>query len=167
MNDWILNLISRYRRHGVLIDTNVLLLYFVGSFDRGQITRFKGTSDRFVPEDYDTLCAFVRQFQRQVTTPNILSEVNSLSGQLGEPERTSYFERFARGITLFDEHYVASREVAGATEFVKVGLTDAGIFHLAKARFLVLTDDFRLSQCLQSADIDAINFNHIRPLRWE
>jgi rRNA-processing protein FCF1 len=65
-----------------------------------------------------------------------------------------------------EEHYVASQEVAAEDEFIKIGLTDASIFKLPKDQYLVLTDDFRLSQSLQHKGIDVINFNHIRPLGW-
>jgi hypothetical protein len=37
---------------------------------------------------------------------------------------------------------------------------------LVKNRYLLLTDDFRLSQYFASAGGDAINFNHIRTASW-
>ena len=43
---------------------------------------------------------------------------------------------------------------------------DTGILRLARGKYLVLTDDFRLSQYLQKMEIDVLNFNHIRPLGW-
>lgn len=61
---------------------------------------------------------------------------------------------------------MASRDVAQMQEFVKFGLTDTGIIHLTKGKYLVLTDDFRLSQYLQSAGVDVVNFNHIRTTYW-
>ncbi len=33
MTDNVLTLIGRYRTRGVLVDSNILLLYFVGAFD--------------------------------------------------------------------------------------------------------------------------------------
>ena len=52
--------------------------------------------------------------------------------------------------------------MAGRDEFVKLGLTDAGIMHLAKGAFLVLTDDVKLYLFLGHAGIDVLNFNHLR-----
>jgi hypothetical protein len=165
MNDEIQRLVVRYSRRGILIDTNILLLYFVGSFDLDLISSFKRTL-QFTVEDYNTLLLLLQLFDRLITTPNILTEVSNLSGQLGEPAKTLYFYTFARKITLMEEHYIDSREAATQEEFIKIGLTGASIFRLPKDQYLILTDDFRLSQYLQHKGIDVINFNHIRPLGW-
>lgn len=158
-------LIPRYARNGILVDTNILLLFFLGSFDPSQIPRYDRTA-QFTAEDYDTLLALLQRFDKIVTTPNILTEVNSLSGQIKEPARTSYFAKLAEGIHVIEEHYVESREAASTERFAKMGLTDAGILRLAKDKYLVLTDDFPLSQYLQKVGVDVINFNHIRVPYW-
>jgi hypothetical protein len=165
MTDPILGLIERYHSGGVLVDTNILLLYCVGSYSREQISRFKRTV-QFTVEDYDLLVRLLSRFARVVTTPNILSEVNSLSGQMGEPAKTQYFEEFARGIALLDEQYVASATASRLSAFPKLGLTDSGILHLAGGKYLVLSDDFRLCQFLEKAGVDVLNFNHIRWIAW-
>lgn len=156
-------LAQRYSSQGVLVDTNILLLYFVGDFNRELIPRFKRTC-RFTAEDYDRLKRLLAWFREIVATPNVLAEVNSLSGQLGEPDRTEYFHSFARGIRTLDEQYVASEDVSTIEQFPKLGLTDSGILYLARGRYLVLTDDFKLEQFLRKAEIEVLNFNHIRSL---
>ncbi|MHC4179441.1 MAG: PIN domain-containing protein, partial [Planctomycetota bacterium] len=156
---------ERHSSSGVLVDTNILLLYFVGSFNREQIPRFKRTN-QFAVDDYDLLVRLLSRFARVVTTPNILSEVNSLSGQMGEPAKTEYFQEFARGIATLDEQYVASAAASQRSEFPKLGLTDSGILHLAGGKYLVLTDDFKLCQFLERAGVDVLNFNHIRLIAW-
>jgi hypothetical protein len=112
------------------------------------------------------LVIVLSNFKALVTTPNILTEVSNLSGQLGEPLRLNYFEKFASGIGLLDENYIPSNKVSNMEEFKKFGLTDMGIMCLAKHSYLVITDDFRLSQYLQKENIDVLNFNHIRPMKW-
>lgn len=54
MNTFALELISRYAPRGILIDTNILLLYFVGTTNPDRIARFKRTQT-FVKEDYNVL----------------------------------------------------------------------------------------------------------------
>jgi rRNA-processing protein FCF1 len=159
--EYALQLMQRYRSHGILVDTNILLLHFVGSFDRSLITRFKRT-ERFTVEDFDLLEHILARFDRVVTTPNVLSEVNSLSNQLAEPARKGYFEDFARRIVPLHEEYVISAEAARRDCFPRLGLTDSGILHLVKDKYLVLTDDFRLHGTLEKHGVDAINFNHLR-----
>ena len=83
MSNYIIELLQRYRGKGVLLDTNILLLYFVGAFNPEEIPRFKRTK-MFTVEDHDTLVGILGYFEKIVTTPNILTEVSNLSGQLAE-----------------------------------------------------------------------------------
>ena len=165
MMDPTLETVERYRSRGVLVDTNILLLYFVGRFAPRMISRFKRTK-AFAIEDYDLLSRLLSGFKRVVTTPNILSEVSSLSCQMRDPLRTKYFEQFAHEITTLDEHYVRSVDAASVKHFTKLGLTDSAIIDLAKGNYLVLTDDLTLYLFLESTGIDVLNFNHVRQLHW-
>ncbi len=165
MKDEINSLFARYRQKGILIDTNILLLFFVGTVNRERISKFKRT-EQFVPEDYDLLVQILNYFQKIVTTPNILTEVNSLANQLGEPERSQCFTIFADGISKLEESYMTSKAIAINERFTKFGLTDCGISNLAKNRYLVLTDDLKLAVYLQKEAIDTINFNNIRVYGW-
>lgn len=165
MIEHIRQLIARYAQHGIFVDTNILLLYLIGCFDPDLISRFKRTR-QFTAEDFNTLLLLLRPFNKFVTMPNVLTEVSNLSGQLGEPAKSLYFQMFGARIALMEEYYIESGKAAKQSDFIRMGLTDAGIFELAKDQYLVLTDDFRLSQSLQKKGVDVINFNHIRPLGW-
>lgn len=105
--------------------------------------------------------------QKIVTTPNILTEVNSLANQLGEPERSQCFTIFTDGISKLEESYMASKAIATNERFTKFGLTDCGILNLAKNQYLVLTDDLKLAVYLEREGIDTINFNNIRVYGWQ
>ena len=95
MTDPLLALMQRYHSRGVLVDTNILLLYFVGKFKREQVPNFKRTA-QFTPEDFDLLFRLLSRFDHIVTTPNVLSEVSNLSAQLGERRRLPIFESLPR-----------------------------------------------------------------------
>jgi len=88
MTDPTLRLIHRYRSRGVLVDTNILLLHFVSDYDRELVPRFKRTAT-FAVDDYDLLIKLLTRFNSVVTTPNVLSEVSNLAGQLGEPANSA------------------------------------------------------------------------------
>jgi len=165
MSDHVLQLVERYRSRGVLVDSNVLLLYFVGAFERQLVPRFKRTA-QFTVEDYDLLRLFLSNFRRIITTPNVLAEVNALLGQLGEPLKIRCRERFGAEIALFGEHYVPSADAVPIDQFARLGLTDTVIAHLAEGSYLVLTDDLKLASFLQRIPVDVVNFNHLRPLPW-
>lgn len=158
-------LFARYRQAGILVDTNILLLYVVGLANRKRILSFKRTK-QFTPEDFDLLVQILKSFQRVVTTPNILTEVNSLANQLGEPERSKCLQIFGQTIARFEEIYKPSQQLAQLPEFQRFGLTDCGILNLAQRSYLVLTDDLRLAATLQRKGIDTVNFNNIRFLGW-
>lgn len=166
MKDLIRSLFWQYRQKGILVDTNILLLWFVGTVNRSRISKFNRT-EKFIPEDYDTLLQILSFFQKIVTTPNILTEVNSLLNQLGEPERSQCLTIFAQGIARLDEFYLESINVANTDNFAKFGLTDCAIVNLSRDRYLVLTDDLKLANYLQREGIETINFNNIRTYGWK
>ncbi|MHC5611470.1 MAG: PIN domain-containing protein [Nostoc sp.] len=74
MKSLIASLVRRYCQKGILIDTNILLLFLVGSVNQERINKFNRTQ-QFIPEDYKLLLAFIGSFQKLVTTPNILTKV--------------------------------------------------------------------------------------------
>ncbi|MDT9179225.1 MAG: PIN domain-containing protein [Limnospira sp. PMC 1291.21] len=154
-------LFKRYRSKGILVDTNILLLWFVGATNRDRISRFKRTQ-QFSTEDYDLLIRIISDFHLIVTTPNILTEVNSLANQLAGDERNKCLAVFASIVDNLTEVYLESHRIVKLDHFSKYGLTDSGIINLVANQYLVLTDDLKLASYLQSQSIDVINFNHLR-----
>ena len=138
-----------------------MLLLFVGSFERDLITSFKRLNT-FTPEDYDTLVAVIKLFGSIVTTPNILTEVSNLSGELRDQMKNAYYGSFAHSLTLLNETYVRSADVVRTPIFRALGITDAAITLTARKGLLVLTEDLTLYRYLLSNRIDALNFNHLR-----
>jgi hypothetical protein len=152
---------SVYRWEGLLIDSNLLLLLFVGLRDRDRIQKFKRTA-QFTIRDFDRLAAFIKRFKEVVTMPSILTEVSNLLGQLPETLRYYSWQHFAHGLKNLREHYTPSQELGDESTFPKFGLTDTAILHAAGGKYLVLTDDFRLAHYLVGQNIDVINFNQLR-----
>ena len=161
MKDYIRKLFGKYKRKGVIVDTNILLLLFVGSVNKKRISKFNRT-ENFSPEDYDLLVEIISYFSKIVVTPNILTEVSNFINQLKEPERSQSVESLAKAVTKWDEFYVESITATQVEKFTKFGLTDSGIISLAPGKYLVLTEDFPLANYLQSIGVDTVNFNHIR-----
>ena len=165
MIDHYKTLIESHRRSGILVDTNILLLYFLGAVDPSHIPTFKRTQ-QFVIEDYRTLTKVLALFSTVITTAHILTEVSNLSAQLKDPLRTRYFQTFAEAIKLLQEEQISSAIVATDSVFSRFGLTDVALYRVSRDGYLVLTDDFRLSQYLESKEIAVINFNHLRTFGW-
>jgi len=163
--DYFSELIRRYKTKGLLIDTNLLLLYFVGMYDQDRIPRFKRTM-AFTTDEFVLLATIFKEFDKIITTPNILTEVSNLSGQLPGNLRSYFYSDFATRIPTLQEQYTTSTTISTSTHFNTFGLTDAGIVETVKGNYLVLTADLDLFGLLQNLGVDAINFNHIRSLAW-
>ena len=162
MNSYLQNLFSRYRNKGILIDTNILLLLFVGSVDRKRIPRFPRTAS-FTPEDYDNFSEIFMRFEKRVTTPSILAEVSNLLQMLPVNIHGSFFEGFVTILlNLLEEKYTRSDELVKTAPFSRFGLTDSGIIHLAQEKYLVFTDDGPLVGYLVDQGIDVLNANTLR-----
>src|SRR5437016_2187626 len=123
-------LINRHQGRGIVVDTNILLVYLIGLHDANLIPRFKRTQT-FSKDDYQLLQLLFGRFRNIITTPGILAEVNSLAGQLSGDVKTSFFGTFQKQIVLLEEQYAASKNVCVHTHFAMCGLTDAAIMTIA------------------------------------
>ncbi len=148
----------------MFVDSNLLLLYLVGTYDRPLVTSFKRTAD-YSPHQFDCLAQFLSHFDKIITTPQVLTEISNLSGKLPEPTRTNYFAHLARLIPrIFDERYVHSSAIATDGAFIPFGLTDAGVAVVCSAKIPVLTDDGRLAAHLLSRGVYVVFYNVIQDL---
>lgn len=161
------DLFKKHVSTGIVLDSNLLLLLFVGSYDRSLVGTHKRTRE-YAPEDYDLLSALVSRFRALVTTPNILTEVSNLAGYIADPARELLFGTMRIEIARLSENYLPSSSVVSDERFPRYGLTDTAIYRLAESdSLLVLTDDLKLAGFLHTAGVDAVNFNHIRTGSWQ
>lgn len=154
-------LVAAYRQHGILVDTNILLLFFVGSYEPNWITKFKRTY-QFNERDYQLLVSFLAAFERRITTPHILAEVSNLAGQLPHAVRYPFYQVYAALLDRLFEVHAAAAEIAQLPNFPRLALTDSGIELVARGRYLVLTDDAPFGGHLRGAGVDAITFAQLR-----
>jgi len=73
----VLQLIHKHRGRGLLVETNLLLLYLIGRTNQNQISKFKRTQV-FTIEDFDLLGRFMGKFKTLITTPHVLTELSNL-----------------------------------------------------------------------------------------
>ena len=161
-------LLARHRQSGVAIDSNLLLLLWIGSFDRSLIQRFKRTQ-KYAETDYDLLVSLVARVKLLVTTPNVLTEVSNLAGQLPQQMAEEFRVEMQRVIDQFNEQHFPCKLAAAENCFISLGLTDSTLAILARKKILVLTDDLPLYAQLHSAKMPVINFTHVRSTAygWE
>lgn len=158
--------LSKHRGRGALLDTNLLLLAFVGFADQKIIASFKRTSSLgFSIQDFELLQRVIRFLGNRITTtPHILAETSNYIFQLGKPSQFCVLTKAATMIDGFSELYASACELTKRREFLTHGLTDTGIFEAAKNGSLIISVDFDLVAHAGKANVGAINFNHIRRL---
>ncbi len=155
-----LPLLQQYRSKGIIVDANLLLLYFVGRIDPDLISTFKRTRNRgFTVEEYQALAGMLKHVGRTVVTPHILTEVSNYLGQL---KQTNAFVRMAEFVRDLEESFKEARTLVQNQHFPRFGLTDTAILDLAPGKHLVLSVDADLVIRLTRNGVDAINFNHLR-----
>jgi len=144
----------------VLLDANLLVLYLVGLVDRDLARRFKNTQ-QFSLDDLEWLCAFVGG-RPLVATPHVLTEVSNLGGQLSGAMKECFFAVLAQCIKTLDERAIPSRDAVTASVYGQLGLTDATIERVAATPVVILSTDAPLVHRLQSQNLPALNFWHLR-----
>jgi hypothetical protein len=157
---------DEYRRKGVLVDSNLLLLLVMGAYAPHRIQAFSRTS-AYTRDDFVILAEFLSPFQRIMTTPNILTEVSNLANKLSSELLPGFYAVLRAFINRLSEMSSPSMTVAGAAIFLRLGLTDAAISTISQGQFLVLTDDAVLLGHLHSIGVAVVDFNMVRALMRE
>ncbi|MEO5923709.1 MAG: hypothetical protein ABIR70_07790 [Bryobacteraceae bacterium] len=153
-------LLRKHRNNGLLIDTNLFLLYLVGLTNPQRIATFDRTQ-QFGIQDFRLLARFAAEFKLHYTTPHVLTEVSNLA-RLKGTDRKGVREHLREIVTKTTELMETSQALVADESFLRLGLTDAAIIAAAKRPLLILTDDLDLYLTLRAGGFDAINFNHIR-----
>jgi|HubBroStandDraft_6_1064221.scaffolds.fasta_scaffold427569_2 hypothetical protein len=160
-----LDILQKYKSRGVLLDTNLLLVLAVGNYRKERILSFKRTL-QYTIEDYTLLTRIAAYFDRRVTTPNILTEVDNLARQLPSIEYKAISAALAELISGLLEIYVPSLDASKTKTHEIFGLTDC-VTVMSAADVLLVTDDLRLASFVSQRGRDAININHIRTMNWK
>ena len=150
---------------GLLVDTNLLVLYTVGAVNRNRIENFKRTS-KYTRSDYDLLREFLDKFNPIYAVPHVLAEVSNLT-DLSGAERQQARLILKQTISKLVEETVPSAAAAADASYDRLGLVDAAIGVGARiCKCAVLTDDLALYVHLLNNGIDAINFAHLQARRY-
>jgi hypothetical protein len=158
MNEYLLKLLQKYRQKGLLVDTNLALLYIVGSFDINLIRTFKRTA-MFSEDDFQRVSKFIDYFDLKITTPHVLTEVSDFI------DNQEYLQTVLKVyIENAKEIFLESLELSKKETFLKFGLADTSVTYSAKDNYLIFTDDRPLYGFLVNSKIDAVNLDQIREI---
>src|SRR3984957_10032491 len=91
---------------GLLVDTNLLVLFAVGSVNRNRIETFKRTR-QYTRDDYDLLVRVLQEYEPLFTVAHILAEVSNLTDLPGA-ERLQARRVLKETISLLNEAEITS-----------------------------------------------------------
>jgi hypothetical protein len=149
----------------LLIDTNLLVLFAVGSVNPDRIESFKRTR-QYTRDDYELLVRVIGN-RSLYTVAHVMAEVSNLV-DLDEPERLQARRFLAQTISVSQEPHISSGQASESSLYERFGLVDAAISIVAREKKCsVLTDDFALYLSLTSEGLPAIKFTHLRELNWQ
>ena len=152
-------------QNGLLVDTNLLVLFAVGTVNRDRIEIFKRTR-QYAKSDFDLLLRVLEKFRTLYTVAHVLAEVSNLTDLPGT-EGQQAKRVLKQTISLLSEVEISSARAAEDRHYQKLGLVDAAIGVVARAHnCTVLTDDFDLCQLLSHDKVNVLNFTHLRQQDW-
>jgi len=149
----------------VLLDSNLLLVWIVGTIDPLLVPKFTRTS-AYSTDDFDMLVTYIERFDERLILPNVATEVNNLIGKLTGEYLAMAHALLASEISMWTERYISSRDAVSQPEFARLGITDAAILLAASEDVQVATDDLKLYIGLLARGASAVNFTHIRTRNW-
>jgi len=150
---------------GLLVDSNLLVLFAVGTVNRNRIETFKRTR-QYTKADYDLLVRVLARFEPLYTVAHVLAEVSNLTDLPG-PEGLRARLVLKTTISSLDEAKMPSALAAEDRLYQHLGLVDAAIGAVARAHnCAVLTDDLDLYLRLSHDNVKVLNFTHLREQEW-
>lgn len=152
------------QKHGIILDTNILILYIVGLTSPDKISQNKKTS-RYDYRHLDFIKGLVSicKGRKPIITPHLLPEVDHMlslsSNKASSTSKSRYLEAAIHVIKGANEINVPAKCIMNNQAFIRFGATDISIMELAKNGYAVLTDDLILSDCLKRMKISAMTFD--------
>jgi hypothetical protein len=150
---------------GLFVDTNLLVLFTIGSVNRDRIEQFKRTR-QYTKTDYDLPLRVLGKFKTLYTVAHVMAEVSNLTDLSGSERRQArYVPREA--LSVLNEAEMPSTRAADDLLYEGHGLVDAAIAAVARdCHCAVLTDDLDLYLSLSRDKVKVLNLAHPREIEW-
>lgn len=147
--------ISYYRRTNpaasLIIDTNILFLFFIGVFNCDYLKECPLITDNgknYTTEHFELMKKILSIFlYKIIITPHIVSEINMLSRKRIKPETkmNEVFSKMVQQLENCQEEQVELKIILKNGGVLKFGFTDISLIEAAtKNKWVILTDEFEL-----------------------
>lgn len=150
--------------NNLIVDTNLLLLWIIGSIDNGTHIGSSNRLKKFNYKDFQIVNTIIGTYDTLSITPYIATEISNLI-DLNGYVKEQVFKRFQvllRDITAVKVIDTDVRADISSKNFLNFGLTDNSLITLINDYF-ILTDDDRLCFILYSVNADnVLQYNFVK-----
>jgi hypothetical protein len=146
----------------LLLDSNLLVLFIVGSAGENLIAKHKCLG-AFDVDDYREVTALIANASRVILVAHVLAETSNLIRQIFEPARSEVTAILKLLIDRFPEDALSSADATPHAQYLRLGLTDAVLLTLSATPNAVLfTADHDLYGAAAGEGLEAYNFFHFK-----
>jgi hypothetical protein len=141
----------------VIIDSNIFILFLAGQINENKIERYTRNS-LYTKDDYYFLLNILADYDKIITSPNILTEVDNILNRITGEDKYKYLVLAKTIYKQTIEKYIETEIVAQNWFFDSLGITDASILMMAKDCELLISGDSSLCDYAKSLDIKTFDF---------
>lgn len=151
----------------LVVDTNILLLLFIGLYDTEYITDcplMTENGKNYTREHFALLKKILERFVNKIViTPQVLSEIYTHSHRIKPKDKFyNYFLKVIEKLKECKENHVDLEFLLRDTEkIIEFGFTDMSIVETAnKNKWVILTDEFEMYRVFNTK-VDIISFSKV------
>jgi hypothetical protein len=143
--------------HDVIIDTNIFILFLAGQINENKIRNYTRNS-LYTKEDYYFLLNILSNYDRIITSPNILTEVDNILNRITGEDKYKYLILVKTIYKQTIEKYIKTETISQNWYFDALGITDSAILMMAKESELLISGDSSLCDYAKSLNIKTFDF---------
>jgi predicted nucleic acid-binding protein len=141
----------------VIIDSNIFILFLAGQINENKIEKYTRNS-LYTKEDYYLLLNILTEYDKIITSPNILTEVDNILNRITGEDKYKYLVLVKSIYKQTIEKYIKTETVAQNWFFDSLGITDSSLLMMAKDCELLISGDSSLCDYAKSLNIKTFDF---------
>jgi predicted nucleic acid-binding protein len=141
----------------VIIDTNIFILFLAGQINEKRIKNYTRNS-LYTKEDYYFLLNILSNYDRIITSPSILTEVDNILNRITGEDKYRYLILVKTIYKQTIEKYIKTEIISQNLFFDTLGITDSAILMMAKESDLLISGDSSLCDYAKSLNIKTFDF---------
>jgi hypothetical protein len=128
-----------------------------GQINKNKIEKYTRNS-LYKKEDYYFLLNILTEYDKIITSPNILTEVDNILNRITGEDKYKYLVLVKTIYKQTIEKYIKTETVAQSWFFDSLGITDSSILMMAKDCELLISGDSSLCDYAKSLNIKTFDF---------